>query len=652
MTAAEILQNNKSSTEAGVDLASSSLRYDYQVERLDETDHYGRLLSRIGKSKRVLELGSSTGYLSQAMQERGCSVVGVEIDPDAAEVARAKGFEVHVLDLDFIDLSKHFAGRLFDAVLLADVLEHLRSPEKTLKQLSSLLAPEGLIVASIPHGTHGDIRMATLMGRLPFRPMGLLDHTHVRFFTRALVEKLFVESGYDIVQLERNRWNTGYTEVSFEAPRSLPPDLAGLKNLLDCDPESDTYQFIVQARLSAPRAENLPAVEVAVIDTPLQRADDIYHQALKLMKYDQNKLRFWFCSGTAAEDKIEIADRPAKESPKFAESDFRSFRFLDKNGQDTVPEHASQCRLQVAGGETADKTNNIGKILKRIALGSSAPYIFVLTTDTLPAANCLHQLVTEAEFLNCGAQRILLTARAEVSRESADEADESEKACLTGGKRDSEGYLPWHEFAGMLIPRELLLSTTFSALTGQAEGGHGDSGHSANNGTAMISDLGASSCSPPQKAIKKEGKESLTELRKREYGLATEGDSLLDSSFMTNLAQAQDFCFRLWQSGARVKEGAGTYFSNGPRLAQGSPEERLFDGLRLRRRWGTNRQFLSFSRHIVRRAWQEGGFWQGLKLLNHTLAVILLEQPSALPQTSPAKNLVGFHGPFARHTGA
>lgn len=645
MTAAEILQNN--TAESGVDLASSSLRYDYQVESLNESDHYGRLLSRIGSNKRVLELGSSTGYLSQAMTERGCSVTGVEIDPDAAEVARARGFEVHVLDLDFIDLSKHFAGRSFDAVLLADVLEHLRSPEQTLKQIATLLAPDGLIVASIPHGTHGDIRMAALLGRLPFRPMGLLDHTHVRFFTRSLVEKLFVESGYDIVQMERNRWNTGYTEVSLEVPRTLPPDLAGLKHLLDCDPEADTYQFIVQAKLSQPLAENLPAVEVAVIDTPLQSADDLYHQALKLMKYDQSKLRFWFCSGTAAEDKIEIADRPGKETPKFADSDFRSFRFLDGNGVDSIPEHAIGCRLQVADSQWGSPaTNNIGKILKRIALGTSAPYIFVLTADTLPAANCLQKLVTEAELLDCRKERILLAARAEIALARQEDGS---GACLTGGKRDNDGNLSWHEFAGMLIPRELLLSPDLSA---PARSSTKESGTAATPDGAMISTLPATSCAPSQAQGDYAQSDNLKEFRKREYGLPTEGDSLLDSSFMTNLAQAQDFCFRLWQCGARVKEGSGTYFANGPRLAQGSEEERLFDALRLRRRWGTNRQFLSFARYIIGKAWQEGGAWQSLKFFNHTLAAALLEPPSSLPQASPAKELVGFHGPYARHTGA
>ncbi len=646
MTAAEILQNNKSPAESGVDLASSSLRYDYQVESLNESDHYGRLLSRIGSNKRVLELGSSTGYLTQAMTERGCSVTGVEIDPDAAEVARARGFEVHVLDLDFIDLSKHFAGRSFDAVLLADVLEHLRSPEQTLKQLATLLAPDGLIVASIPHGTHGDIRIAALLGRLPFRPMGLLDHTHVRFFTRSLVEKLFVESGYDIVQMERNRWSTGYSEVSFEAPRTLPPDLAGLKHLLDCDPEADTYQFIVQAKLSQPLTENLPAVEVAVIDTPLQRADDLYHQALKLMKYDQSKLRFWFCSGTAAEDKIEIADRPGKETPKLADSDFRSFRFLDRKGVDTIPEHASQCRLQVADSQWGSPaTNNIGKILKRIALGTDAPYIFVLTADTLPAATCLQKLVTEAEQLDCGKERILLTARAEIALACEEEGG---SACLTGCK-DSDGNLSWHEFAGMLIPRELLLTADLSASDRSAPQ---ESGTAATPDGATISTRPGTPCAPLQAQGDYGSGENLKEFRKREYGLPTDGDSLLDSSFMTNLAQAQDFCFRLWQCGARVKEGSGTYFANGPRLAQGSAEERFFDGLRLRRRWGTNRQFLSFARYIIGRAWREGGAWQSLKFLNHTLAAALLEPPSNLPQTSPAKELVGFHGPYARHTGA
>jgi 2-polyprenyl-3-methyl-5-hydroxy-6-metoxy-1,4-benzoquinol methylase len=285
--------------------SSSSLRYDYSPDSLDETSHYGRLLTRVGRDKKVLELGSSTGYLTSAMTDHfGCSVTGVEVDADAALAARARGHEVLVLDLDKANLAQALAGRKFDVVLCADVLEHLRSPEQTLRQLTSLLSEDGYLVCSIPHVGHGDIRLSLLTGRLPYRPTGLLDHTHMQFFTRALLEELFESADFCIEKVERNRWQLTKTEVQGR----LPSALADLSHFLACDPECETYQFIVKARpykdhekLSRSQLNTaketdgtsaLCRVDVVVFDQGSEVADDLYQKYLTGLNYPQSYSNF------------------------------------------------------------------------------------------------------------------------------------------------------------------------------------------------------------------------------------------------------------------------------------------------------------------------------------------------------------------------
>ena len=595
-------------TENREAVADSSLRYDYKQDEFEEDSHYGRLLHRVGKSKRVLELGSSTGYLTQAMQEKfGCRVTGVEIDPAAAQKARDKGLDVRVLDLDFADLSVEFAGEKFEAVLLADVLEHLRDPATTLRQISKILADGGKIVASIPHAGHGDIKMALLTGRLPFRPMGLLDHTHVKFFTRSLLEDLFIKSGYRIDEIERNRWNTSSTEVSFAAANALPENLAALKNLLDCDPEGDTYQFIVQATVTQNSAKensqkNLPTVDIVVLETALQKACDLYHAALRNIDYPKAKLKFWFVSGEAEKDQIEYSDSADKASPPMTASDFRSFRFLSGGSLDQTPPHASDCILKQHSLSSLAISNR-GRALKKIAMGTNAVLLFVLNADSLPAGDCLYKLAQAYEKLDPRAKQMtVLCARAEVRQAGPARPDAS-----LSRKDDS---LAWHEFSGMLLPKALVL---------------GDFPQDIKNQLGTI-----------------DTNKSKLEIEKDAAG------SPIDSSFLTEEAQAQDFCFRIWQLGGAVKEVyQARYFSNGPRLRQGTADERKFDGMRLRRRWGTSRQLISFAREKEN---EQSPDW--LKIFNHLVASMIVEKPTALPQSEPGKSLVGFHGPHSILVGA
>jgi 2-polyprenyl-3-methyl-5-hydroxy-6-metoxy-1,4-benzoquinol methylase len=563
-------------TNAQQDLADSSLRYDYKLQELDESTHYGRLLNRVGRNKRVLELGSSTGFLTDAMINHfACQVVGVEIDSDAAKEARAKGHEVHVLDLDKTDLSEHFKGQKFDVALLADVLEHLRDPAETLKQIKGLLSPNGKIVSSIPHVAHGDIRLSLLTGRLPYRAVGLLDHTHMRFFTRALVEQLFKESGYNLDIVERNRWNLNKTEVKFDYVPLLEP----VQKLLALDPESETYQFIAQASL--PKAEEqkpqtLPEVEFCVFATNMQKPDELYNKTLTYQSYDPDKLRYWFSQGAHGEDSIALCDKPDIGSLPYGQHDFRSWRFITMGAKDEQNQELNQPAPSWQGITIA----NVGQTLSRVARGSSASYVFILSAAALPTVHCLERLVLRAEQLKQAGQTAIVCATAEVRDSLAPQPR-------------ADGTVDWHEFSGMLIPMEFLKS-----------------------------------------------KESI------------------DSSFISLTTQAQDLCFRAWASGMTVLECPDApYFTNGPQLEAATVDAQIFDGMRLRRRWGSLRNLIAFTKYTLKNPCgkplpflpdQNPGT---IKKLNHMIAAYLLESPIGQGQSSEAKQHIGFSGPGATLVG-
>ena len=155
------------------------------------------LVDLAAQGQRILELGCSTGFISRHLTERGCSVTGVEISQEAAEHARPWCEKVIVHDLSQSGWSEQTGGG-FDTVLCGDVLEHLANPERTLKEIAGLLAPEGRVIISLPNIAHIRVRAKLLLGRFDYEPAGIMDVTHLRFFTLNTARKLIEGAGYRI----------------------------------------------------------------------------------------------------------------------------------------------------------------------------------------------------------------------------------------------------------------------------------------------------------------------------------------------------------------------------------------------------------------------------------------------------------------------
>jgi 2-polyprenyl-3-methyl-5-hydroxy-6-metoxy-1,4-benzoquinol methylase len=200
------------------------------------------VVEHVPRESRVLEFGCATGYMSRVLkEERGCAVTGIELVPEAAEVAREHCDRVIVGDAEQLDYARELGDERFDVVLFADVLEHLREPAKVLTEVQPFVAEGGQVIASIPNVAHGSVRLALLGGEFRYRETGLLDRTHLRFFTRESILDLFEESGYVITNWHRARLDVELAEIA------VPPRVEGVRELLGSDLEATTYQFVTQA---------------------------------------------------------------------------------------------------------------------------------------------------------------------------------------------------------------------------------------------------------------------------------------------------------------------------------------------------------------------------------------------------------------------
>ncbi|HEY7553509.1 MAG TPA: bifunctional glycosyltransferase/class I SAM-dependent methyltransferase [Candidatus Binatia bacterium] len=209
-------------------------------------------LELIGNGKRVLEVGPGGGHMTEALSEKGCSVTCIEIDPELSERARPFCQKIFIGDIEQIELDDKIGGQLFDVILLGDVLEHLKDPDKVLRDFRKFLRPAGFLVVSLPNVAHASIRLALLNGGFPYGAEGLLDRTHLRFFTLKNIVALFQETDYKIVDLRRMELGFFDTEIPVD-PLNAP--LSVLKRLLR-DPEVKTYQYVFRAVLGDNSAED------------------------------------------------------------------------------------------------------------------------------------------------------------------------------------------------------------------------------------------------------------------------------------------------------------------------------------------------------------------------------------------------------------
>lgn len=187
---------------------------------------------------RVLDVGCSSGYLARPLSEAGATIVGVELDPVAAQEARAVCEEVLVGDVETIDLP--FSAFSFDVVLCGDVIEHLREPGAALARLRPLLRPGGRLVLTTPNVANWAIRLSLLGGRWRYTDRGILDRTHTHLFTRKTLVETVTLAGYRVVELDHTApvpyIGAPRIERAAHAVASLRPSLLAYQLLLAATP--------------------------------------------------------------------------------------------------------------------------------------------------------------------------------------------------------------------------------------------------------------------------------------------------------------------------------------------------------------------------------------------------------------------------------
>jgi 2-polyprenyl-3-methyl-5-hydroxy-6-metoxy-1,4-benzoquinol methylase len=198
----------------------------YPLKASKNSSHdYARQLTGAGHD--VLDLGCGEGFLASDLKQNSNRITGVDALPETEHRSAFEAYYSADLDDGIASVITQLRGKRFDRVLLLDVLEHLKNPGQLLRQSGEVLKSDGAVVVSVPNIANVTVRFMLLFGCFNYTERGILDKTHLRFFTRKTARELLEHNGFQV-------WEEKVTVMPLELVLGAHPNTPGMRLLNRC----------------------------------------------------------------------------------------------------------------------------------------------------------------------------------------------------------------------------------------------------------------------------------------------------------------------------------------------------------------------------------------------------------------------------------
>lgn len=222
----------------------------YQFNTFEHGTSQRYLVDNINSDSIVLDVGCACGDFGRILtkEKNNIKIFGMEYNKDSIKIAeRTKAYkQIHQIDLNNFNenaFKKYFYK--FDYIVFGDVLEHILYPELILQKFKSFLKPGGYFLISFPNSAHASVKAELLMDNLEFTDVGLLDKTHIKFWTYRGIAKMISDNGFKIERLDKTafRFQGCQSINNFER---LPKNI---QSFIKNDKHSHVCQYIVKLSL-------------------------------------------------------------------------------------------------------------------------------------------------------------------------------------------------------------------------------------------------------------------------------------------------------------------------------------------------------------------------------------------------------------------
>lgn len=257
-------------------------KYKVQLSLSDRNDVRVIAYGYIDGKTNVLDVGCACGDFGSLMSSKGCRVQGIDYNSQSIRYADLAGqYErLYCLDLNNIDTDAYpELHGYFEYITFLDVLEHLIDPYEALARILRFMRPDGYAVISLPNISFGDLKLSLLCDDFTYTDTGILDSTHLRFFTHKPIASLLSDAGLVIIDVEM--------KVSELDQRLLAKyeDQPLLLNYISGNPHSYIYQYVVKAQFS-----RSPLHDLAQINRLMLSSVDLNQIKRRVKYYYNNKL--------------------------------------------------------------------------------------------------------------------------------------------------------------------------------------------------------------------------------------------------------------------------------------------------------------------------------------------------------------------------